>query len=61
MATWPTKFYAQFHGPIRSTQAEAERDYDEIVGTLNQHRPDLVPLALHDKVAGKGTDWKDRG
>ena len=42
------KFYAQFNGPIRETQVEAERDYEQILLCLNKHCPRLVPLALRE-------------
>lgn len=54
-------FFADYHGPRRKTQVEAEQDYADILACLNEHRPDLVPLALREKLAAKGADWKDRG
>lgn len=54
-------FYAEFHGPKRGTQAEAEKDWDEIILCLSTHRPDLVPLDFSQKVACKGVNWRDRG
>jgi len=55
------RFFAQYSGPIRETRDEAVQDYDEIVDCLNKHRPDLVPLLLHRKVACKDTFFSDRG
>jgi len=55
------QFYAQYNGPKRETQAEAEKDYDEILLCLSTHRPDLVPADFNLKVACKGVDWRDRG
>ena len=53
-------FHAEYHGPKRTTQVEAEKDWDEILLCLSTHRPDLVPEDFSRKVACKGVNYRDR-